>query len=320
MLPVPVLTSVLLATFFNMAARRYPRRRRGARRSPRGRSRFARVSKGRRRVSKRSPRLTRRKILDITSTKKRDTFPSIGTIEGSSDTFIPNAFGATLWCATHLVGTNKVQSSHVRGSQDVFWKGISEVFTMSTETSHPFKWRRIVFQLEGGPNATGLPENAYVARRADFDLEQPLAGTTAYPTNPFPIDYIYRYRRSMIPLSPAEFGILATGLFQGQQGIDYSDYLGAKTDNRIRVLSDVTRSITSGNDTGVMRTYKMYIPLNKTMRYADAESGTISSNNGYAAMNSPMNDTYVLDYYEQMTDAPNSLTVRSQATAYWREK
>jgi len=271
-------------------------------------------------MRRRAPRLTRRKILEITSTKKNDTFPSIGTIAGSSDTSVPGVAGSTLWCPTHLQGTNKIISKHVRNTQEVYWKGFSETFNMTTDTSDPYKWRRIVFELEGGPNATGLPQTSYVARRTDFDQESPLAGNTAFPTNPFPIDYVFRYRRSMIPLLDAEFGILASGLFQGQVGIDYTDYLIARTDNRIKVLSDITRTITSGNDSGIMKTYKMYTPLNKTMRYADAESGTIDSNNGYASMNSPMNDIYVLDYYQQLNTAPNTLTIRGQAKIYWHEK
>ncbi|WGD01155.1 MAG: capsid protein [Genomoviridae sp.] len=299
--------------------RRTARRRPGGRR---GRSRFARRSVVKRRSTrKRTPRLTRRKILEITSTKKNDTFPSMGTtVAGSADTSIPGISGATLWCPTFLEGTNKIVSPHIRNSQDVYWKGFSETFTMNTDTSDPFKWRRIVFQLEGGPNATGLPVQVYVAAKTDFDLEQPLAGSTAFPTNPFPIDYVWRYRRAMVPMTDTEFGILSSGLFQGQSGIDYNDYLTARTDNRIKVISDVTRHITSGNDSGIMKTYKFYTPLNKTMRYADAESGSTTAANGYAAMNSPLNDVYVMDYYQQLPNAPNTLTIRSQAKIYWHEK
>lgn len=244
----------------------------------------------------------------------------MGSFAGSSDTSVPGIAGTTLWCPTHLMGTNKVTSPHVRNTQDVYWKGFSEIFNITTDTSDPFKWRRIVFQLEGGPAATGLPENLYVARRADFDLEQPLAGDTAFPTNPFPIDYIFRYRRAMIPMNDTESGILFSGLFQGQAGIDYTDFLTARVDNRIKVLSDITRSITSGNDSGIMKTYKMYTPLNKTMRYADAESGTIDASNGYASMNSPLNDVYVMDYYQQLNNAPNTMVIRSQAKIFWHEK
>lgn len=244
----------------------------------------------------------------------------MGSTAGSAVTPISTAFGATLWLATHLRAAPRVVSSHLRNKQDVYWKGISETVKLSTTTSDPFKWRRIVFQLEGGPNATGLAENAYRLEKPDFDLEAPLAGDTAFPTNPYPLDYTYRNRRAAIPLSTTDFGTLASGLFQGQSGIDYSDYLTAKVDNRIKVMSDKIRTISSQNDAGVLRTYKLYTPINKTMRYADAESGTIDAPNGYAAMNSPMNDVYIMDYFEQLPDAPNTLALLIQATQYWHER
>lgn len=264
--------------------------------------------------------MTRRQVLNITSEKKRDTVPSIGSINGSSVTAITQTTQGCLWLATYKVGSASAMSPHIRNKQDVYWKGISERLKMGGATSDPFKWRRVVFQLEGGPNATGLDPSVYTSNYLEYDSEAPLAGSTAFPTNPFQLGGVYRQRRAMIPMSTTDFATFANGFFQGQSSIDFTDYLVAKVDNRIKVLSDITRSITSGNDSGVLKTYKTYIPLNKTMKYADAESGSNQAYNGYAAFNSPLNDTYVFDYFEQHADAPNQLSVTSQATTYWHEK
>jgi len=228
--------------------------------------------------------------------------------------------GGALWLATHRQGSASAVTEFSRNKQDIFWKGISETLRMTTTGSDPLKWRRIVFELEGGPGALiGIDPTTYIARQLDFDNEAPLSGA---PTNPFNLQGLSRYNRPMYPLASTsdEFATFVTGFFQGSPNIDYNQYLTAKVDRRIKVRSDVTRSIQSGNDSGVIKVFKTYLPINKTMRYADAESGSLISYDGFAAFDSPQNDIYVWDYFEGLTGSETVLNVSGTSVAYWHEK
>lgn len=211
-----------------------------------------------------------------------------------------------------------------RGKQEVYWKGFSDNLLMQSTTSDPWKWRRIVFEVQAGGVSTGVPPLMYLGSGAtDIDNMAPSTSTGAQPVNPVSLAGVARYFRQMSFLTNTQMNGFLGGLFGGTVGLDFTqgNFITTRLDNQnIKIHSDVTRSITSGNDSGVFRSYKTYIPLNKTMRYAGNEVGNLQSATYYAAPNSPLGDVYVCDLFTQLNAAPGSLQITGQARAYWHER
>jgi len=236
-----------------------------------------------------------------------------------------NTYNASLYSPTTRLRSDRGSNSMaVRTSKEVWWKGFKDTFVIQSATSDPWHWRRIVFAVNNGPNSTGIPAGNYLPYIAPDIPDVPASTITPDPTNTANLAGVARTARKMYPLTVDQIQGFTGGLFKGTRGFDfdtgYGQLLTAAVDKEnIRILSDKTRSITSGNDSGVMRKFKMYTPLNQKMVYADQESGTMLSNSSYAAPNSPLGDVYVFDLFVQLQGAPGSLTVSGQGTAYWHE-
>ncbi|AXL65862.1 hypothetical protein [Circular genetic element sp.] len=128
-------------------ARSYKKSYRSARAKPVRRSRRRYVAK-RRFAKKRAPirKMTRRKVMEITSVKKRDHmtgWPS-GSAGFGTQILQPglttDGHTALLWCPTlrRKAEGNAGPTMSSRERQDVFYKGLSEKFTLKTSGSNLF--------------------------------------------------------------------------------------------------------------------------------------------------------------------------------------
>jgi hypothetical protein len=276
---------------------------------------------------RRSAGASRKRILDIVSIKKRDLMRLQASTDLISYADYAEATG-TNNCSVFLITGRPMSglASHLspnRGSNQVYWKGFSETLLIQSTTSDPWKWRRIVFEVQGGGIATGLGEGWYSGRlNTDIPALGPQTGEV--PENPIGIANTARMSRVMNFMGNTTMVGFLSGLFGGSSGFDRNSgqFISARLDNRqIKIHSDVTRSITSGNDSGVMKTYKIYTPLNKSMTYASTEVGNVESQSGiYAAPASPLGDVYVVDLFTQLNDAPGSIRITGQSQVYWHER
>lgn len=239
-----------------------------------------------------------------------------------------NTYNASLYHVTGRIRSDVASNDMpARTSKTVWWKGFKDSLVVQSTTSDPWKWRRIVFSIRGGANATGVP--AYITSPSIFmDIPNQVPQSGAGPNeqeNPALLQGVPRAVRNMSTMSPGQITDFTGALYKGVRNIDfdtgYGQLLTAAVDKEnVRVHSDTIRSINSGNDSGVFRQFKSYVPLNQTMVYADQESGSMLTSSSYAASHSPLGDVYIFDLFVQLQGAPSSLTVSGQGTAYWHEK
>lgn len=275
----------------------------------------------------------RKRILDITSVKKKDHMRVVGVSErpGAVEPFavFANTYNACLYAPTVRARNDRASPDMpARTSKEVYWKGYKDELVIQSATSDPWEWRRIVFSVKGGPDATGVEVGAFSPLEFNDiggvpSLEP--ASTTGTIQNPAGLIGITRAARKMLALTPAAIQGFTGGLFKGINQIDFNTGYGqmltsAVDKENIHIHSDVTRSIRSGNDSGVLKKFKIYHPLEKKMVYADQESGSLLTQTSFAASNSPLGDVYIFDLFVQLQGAPGSLTVSGQGTAYWHER
>jgi len=113
-------------------------------------------------------------------------------------------------------------------------------------------------------------------------------------------------------------------VFKGAQGTDWNNVITAKTHSeRVRIKSDRTRMIRSGNDSGVFKIYKDWFPMNHTLEYDEDEFGGIQVDGSLsAATRSSMGDYYVMDIFQPSlgTGSEEQIQFDPEATLYWHER
>lgn len=190
-----------------------------------------------------------------------------------------------------------------RSAQSCYMVGLKERIQIQTSTSMPWQWRRICFTFKArdlvNQNATNFAwtqqtSNGMVRTINDIFIINPAGGTF----NNF--------------------------LWSGKQSVDWSSYYTAKVDtSRVNLLYDKTRIIRSGNDSGVMRNFRLWHPMRKTLIYDDEENGGIMDTDFFASSTRQgMGDFYVVDLISCGTggSANDLLSFDPEATLYWHER
>lgn len=302
-------------------ARRYTRRkptttRRArtvrTRRAPRRRARYSRPK-----------RMSRRSILNMTATKKRDTMiqfaangsntPAGGQIgipanPAGDTTSRVNAF---VFCPSMRIIQQKstVADRAARTATTVFAKGFSENMTFTTTGGDSWQWRRIAFFTKAG--------------------DTPLAywrSTSASGSDGATIGYS-RLTRNFTGFNSAESTAQWAGfqgnLFRGTKDIDWQDAMTAPVDTtRITLAYDKRTTIRSGNESGTIRTFKRWHPINKNLVYDDEENGDDETPRAYSVTGKQgVGDMYIFDLFK-CTNAVSTQTLNwtTSATWYWHEK
>lgn len=273
---------------------------------------------------RRYPRkMSNKRILNLTSRKKRDTMLSYTNTSVTTPVGSPtyNTGPATLrgdqtylfaWVPTARsitdgTGiTNSVYEISQRTATSCYMRGLKEAVNIRTNSSNAWQWRRICFTFKG---------------------------YTLYPTdnqNNQPYQYFSEVAnlgmvRTMNNLNTNDKGNrLLERIFRGTQNEDWLNVFNAMVDTqRVSVMSDRTRTIASGNDSGVVRTYKQWYPMNKNILYNDEEAGDDMIGSYTSAQSKVgMGDYYIVDFFQCSDggDQSDLMTVLPEATLYWHEK
>jgi len=269
-------------------------------------------------------RPNRRQVLDISSTKKRDTLRQwVNTTNtGAARTsFTPTpAFvngtngGAFIWCATARDMTdsagvpNTVTSAMQRTATTCYMRGLSERIDIQSSSAVPWKWRRICFTFKDSRILiTGS------------------GATLAYPGYLESSDgYARAWLNAQVNNDTAALTAFQEIIFQGKQNVDWSDFNLAKVDTRrVDLKYDKTRIIQSGNDTGVFKKYPHWLRMDKNIVYDDDENGDVTASSNFSVTDKRgMGDYIIFDIFtaHAAATATDILRIQSETTLYWHER
>lgn len=251
--------------------------------------------------------MARRRILNISSTKKQDNMLSVtATSTGGTPTpgplIIPGNVPVQLvWCATardraSTLGSDTVSS--VRERDVCYMRGLKERISVVTNNGAAWKWRRICF------TAKGLNANF----GAGVDSLETSAGwvrLVANQNNTTMGNFLLQY------------------MFKGAQGVDWADAFTAKVDtNRISVKYDKLFRLSSGNSQGKYFDRKFWHSMNHNLVYSNDEAGESEGNDNHSTLGrAGMGDYYVVDFIVCSTNqSGDTLTMNPEATLYWHER
>lgn len=314
----------------NRVARRYLRRR-PVRRTYAGKRRFAKRRLVRRRV-------TRKSLLNLTSRKKKDQMMQMSASDPNGvlrEDFVArsayvrarNASGPAengglfYWNATQRAALTASDGSSragppvlydeaTRTATTCFMRGVSETLHFETTTARPWKWRRICLVTHdtrfGDPILQSLP----------LGYSGNLLTSDGY-TRPW-------YNMVQITNDGGKKAEIYDLIFDGVTNSDWENIMTAKIDTRrVSVKYDRTRVLFSGNDSGLMRTFKHWHPMNKNLVYDDEQyGGSESSATQSVTSKAGMGNYVILDIFQcQATGTPDDvLKIDSQTCLYWHEK
>lgn len=271
----------------------------------------------------RGTRLSRKRIMEMTSRKKRDNMRMVnvpvyggvgqsgsGINLSSAPTTDPtsNRVNFLLWGSTQrrpTIPNPSVFARAERTSTECYMKGLSERVRVVTSGADEWEWRRITFCFRGpGISSIQTPNfiNTDGVYRLLYNASQDSTGTNA----------------SL--LQSTVYGILFAGVFQR----DWDDPMIAGIDKlRVDLKSDRTRFIRSGNQNPVSKIYKNWYPMNKNIFYDDDENGPSENSSSYSVADKRgMGDYYVLDIVRCTNPSSGGaqLFFETDTTLYWHEK
>ncbi|QCX35068.1 capsid protein [Blackfly genomovirus 6] len=304
-------------------ARRPIRRTRRAKRRPR----YA----GRTRTRTYSRAMSNKKILNLTSRKKRNTMMQYANTSSSGGGTVPIGPGAMfvsgnnqyigVWTPTGMdlnsAGSieNSITEQSLRTATTCFIKGLTENMRIETSSGVPWYWRRIIFTSKQN---VWLQFSVNDATKNQSNDGNP--GVLESSTNGWERLYFNQY----INNAPATISDWQSIVFRGTQNRDWSDPLTAQIDtSQVDLRSDRLMTIRSGNASGTVKHIKRYYSVNKNLTYADDESGNAQVTNHFSVRDKRgMGDMHILDIFLPGTGATSTdiLKLTSTSTLYWHEK
>lgn len=291
---------------FTSRTSRYRRRR--PYRRPTRRTRIVR----RRTTTRRRPaRISRRRILQIATTKKQDnrlTFSNVDSpavaptqksviMVGGVTYMIP--YIPTAQDRSHAVGQNL---DHYRDSDDVYMRGYKERLRFTTNNPTSWTHRRVCFTLKG---------NAII---------NSVSATSPLWLEASPNGWV----RTATQANGTGLGTAITNeIFKGQVGVDWTNYFTAPLDTqRITVMYDKTFHYRSGNDQPHVHDVKLWHAMNKNFFYRDDEFGNNESTGVvHSSSRRGMGDYYIVDFFESLSqDTEDVAQLHYEGTLYWHER
>lgn len=264
--------------------------------------------------------MTKKWLLNTTSTKKRDTMLCSTNVTASNPTGSGTytAAPAILTGATYeyilpfqlsnrdltsALGVKGVVSDvAARTSTTCFMRGYKECITIQTTDGLPWLWRRIVFTTKGP---------LFLTSPTGFTLYQETSNGFGRVVNAAPAGSVDAF------ISTA---------FRGTRNVDWNDLMDAPIDtSRVTLLYDKCIKLASGNEDGMIKKFNFWHPFNKNLVYDDDENGgsEFQAGNGFSTRSKAgMGDIYVVDYIRPRMGGTTSsqLSFHPQATLYWHEK
>lgn len=274
--------------------------------------------------------MTKKKILNVTTVKKRDNMQSYTNmlvangVPGSTYSFQAALIGAhaatdvninhpkaILWNATARDLTDFASVVNTRANEAArtasvpYMVGLREVVEIQSPNGLPWQWRRICFTYKGGlPGAVAT---------STFRTYTETSSGYGRVVNQVPGD------RN----SGATYDLYNT-IFAGQNASDWNDPMVAKLDQtRISVKYDKTRKLETGNEAGFIRSFRHFHSMGHNLAYDDDENGA-GMTTTYTSVDSKvgMGDYYILDLFRSRfgADGGNAIIFNPSATLYWHEK
>lgn len=279
-------------------------------------------------------RITKKRVLNMTSRKKRDTMltrrntddagaasalntGAVRVLGGGTSNEIP--CGYFLYCPSarqlSTAGNNSfpISAEAGRTATTIYGRGYKERIRITSSSGQPWLWRRIVFMLKF----------ALVSSGADTSPNQPPVlyaqtaglGMTRVAQNIF-INNTPKYAQAINDL-----------VFKGAAGIDWIDVMDAPIDTRrIDLVSDRTTRMVSGNNLGFNKEYTRWHSINKNIVYDDDELGDVMTGSFYSVRDKRgAGNMYVMDLFSpgQAGGASSNtdyLVIDFNGTFYWHEK
>lgn len=218
---------------------------------------------------------------------------------------VPSTGGVFLWNATardRISSQGDPNASSLRESDTVFMRGLKERIVLTPSDDVSWMWRRITFTVKGA-SSVFTPIANYIETSRGWN--RLLVNSNGSTTNTAIVSYI----------------------FEGAVNVDWLDVMTAKVDtNRVKLMSDRTKVIGSGNGRGRFHRYKYWYPMNKNFIYANDENGESESTDVVHSLGRQgMGDYYVIDFFkcalpDTTTPAAHVLDFNPEATLYWHEK
>lgn len=271
--------------------------------------------------------MTKKKILNITTKKKRDVMQSVSyngdngapTNDARPGVGLVLQGGRTnmiLWSPTarDLTDANGIANSTVyesaRTSSTVYQRLLSEKIRLTTSDSIPWIWRRIVVSTKA----------------EEWRRLIPLEATTGKNASPY-IETSNGMGRLLQQWdtyagSTATQNLLLSDLFRGTQGKDWTDPMIAPIDTLVMTKHyDKTTVIRSGNDSGTVKMTRRTHTINRTFRYDEDENGQFQDSAYWSAPGKGMGDVFILDFFSNLIGGTSSLLkFDTTATMYWHER
>nr|QXN75628.1 MAG: capsid protein [Genomoviridae sp.] len=305
--------------------RRRTRRTARARRYPR---RYRKTPARRLRSARRMPakRYSRRRILNVSSIKKRDNMmsavavpgegrPTLGpltTNTGFTSLFIPTA--RTLAPANDMGDT-------MRQRQTTYSVGYKERVQVDIIGGGVWKWRRVVFAYKGG-------DSLWSGGEFPGQWTEPYFSKSVKPDPDDPLPIAPDMTRLIGQPHSDQADMIRGLLWDGHQGVDWSSEYTAKVDTtRVRLLSDKTYVFNPGNESGMSRTFRLWYPIRRNIVYDDEEWGASAFARGSplsVQSNAGFGDVYVYDIAYCVVPSSGSVAAQMQfspeGTYYWHER
>nr|QJB18649.1 MAG: capsid protein [Genomoviridae sp.] len=271
-----------------------------------------------------------RRILNITSTKKRDTMRALTNVDANGNLVSTdprasapnfnnlkvrgNRTSVSLFCPTARGYSFNDRLDTLRNSDTCFMRGFCDTYDVTSNSGVPWHHRRIVFSCKGNRSLRGPDSDG--------------GSTGPFPWTPALVDS-GDYYRNMMDISSTDYsGIrdyLTNYVFDGEAGTDWNSWLNAKcARDRITLHSDRTVLLNPGNERGMTKKYRRYDSYNRNLHYDTDERG--SDNKGFtpwaAEKTAGMGDVFVVDIFSPHAfgTADDLLDVNVQSTLYWHEK
>lgn len=231
--------------------------------------------------------------------------PSTTPVRAATTLIASQGMTMFLWCATArdlITGSNPNLSfmTASRTATTCYMRGIAHSDYMVTNSGIAWLHRRVAFTAKG--LQTSLIGNLGAGWQPQLETSNGYVRLQPWITAPGPIDDI---------------------VFKGAPNIDWDDRVIAPIDNsRITVKSDVTRRITSGNQSGNIVCRKTWYPMNSNLVYDDDERGGNKNDWPYSSTaKAGMGDYWILDLFQPAGGGSgDTMSWRSEATLYWHER
>jgi len=279
---------------------------------------------------------SRRRILNVSTRKLKDTMPVVAVnsggfagapgvpyvMTGEKDwifAFVPSARDS------HLNNTSAFpigqRGMYQRSLTDVYARGYKEFITMATNSGAHWLWRRLVVTMKTPlwkefPLLTVQRQIPIGEGRTSGQVRTlyDIGSTAGVETD----------------LAKKVFAVI----FEGTLDVDWHNVFNGKPDKRfVKVISDRTTSLKSTNDDAVLRNSKRWYPLNSNMHYNEKEEGgKIKDDPDVATLENQaskfaadgitgMGDVWIFDFFTCASRvATDELRFQPNGTFYWHER